>query len=86
MCNSEKEKYLGGYVTNNANKTLISRKCRAFAVLSEIKALLYEISLGCRKIRIVLAIRETWFINGILFNSEVWGTYSEKHLNELEIM
>ena len=52
MKNSEKEKYLGDYVTNsaNANETLISRKSRAFAILTEIKALLSEIPLGSRKI------------------------------------
>ena len=70
----------------NANETLISRKSRAFAILSEIKALLYEIPLGSIKIEIGLALREAWFINGILFNSEVWGTYSEKHVNELEVV
>ena len=42
MKNSEKEKYLGDYVTSeaNSNETLISRKARAYAILSEIRALL----------------------------------------------
>ena len=42
MKNSDKEKYFGDYVTKqtNSNETLIARKSRAFAILSEIKALL----------------------------------------------
>ena len=30
-----------------------------------------------------LALRDAWFVNGILFNSEVWGSYADKHIQEL---
>jgi hypothetical protein len=88
MKSSEKEKYLGDFVTKhaNANDTLMARKARAFAILSEIKVLLYDIPLGSRKVETGLALREAWFINGILFNSEVWGTYTEKYVNDLEVI
>ena len=33
-----------------------------------------------------LALRDAWFLNGILFNSEVWGSYAEKHVEELMVI
>jgi hypothetical protein len=64
----------------------VARKIRAYAILAEIRALLSEIPLGSRRMEIGLALREAWFVNGILFNSEVWGSYSEKHVEELMII
>ena len=86
--NAEKEKYLGDYVTKqaNLNETLISRKTRAFATLVEIKALLNEIPLGNKKVEFGLALRKAWLINSILYNNEVWGSYSEKYIKELEVI
>jgi hypothetical protein len=88
MKNSVKEKYLGDYVTSqgNSNETLITRKARAFAILSEIRALLQDIPLGSRRMEIGLALRDAWFVNGILYNSEVWGSYAVKHVDELEVI
>ena len=33
-----------------------------------------------------MALRDAWFINGVLYNSEVWGSYAEKHINCLEVI
>ena len=88
MKNSDKEKYLGDYVTSkaNANDTLEARRIRAYAILSEIRAILSEIPLGKWKLEIGLALRDAWFLNGILFNSEVWNTYAEKHIEDLNVI
>ena len=88
MKNSEKEKYLGDFVTKEAdsNATLVARKSRAYAILAEIRAILTEIPLGSRRMEIGLALRDAWFLNGILFNSEVWGSYAEKNVEELMII
>ena len=77
---SHKEKYLGDRITSeaNSNETLIARKTWAYAILAEIRALLKEIPLGSRRLEIGLALRDAWFVNGIVFNSEVWSTYAEK--------
>ena len=77
-----KEKYLGDYVTSQgtSNETLITCKARAYAILSEIRALLQDIPLGSRRMEIGLALRDAWFVNGILYNSEVWGSYAENTL------
>ena len=88
MKDSDKEKYLGDFVTKdaNSNATLCARKSRAYAILTEIRAILSEISLGSRKVEIGLALRDAWFVNGILFNIEVWGSYAEKHVEELMVI
>ena len=48
MKDSDKEKYLGDFVTKkaNANESLEVRKIRAYAILSQIRAILTEITLG----------------------------------------
>ena len=86
MKDSNKEKYLGDFVTSkaNSNETLIGRKTRAYKILAEILALLSEIPLGSRRLDIGLALRDAWFVNGILFNSELWSSYAEKHIKDLE--
>ena len=88
MKNSEKEKYLGDFITKdaNSNATLAARKSRAYAILAEIRAFLTEIPLGSRRMEIGLALRDAWFVNGILFNSEVWGSYADKHVQELMVI
>ena len=88
MKDSDKEKYLGDFVTKdaNSNATLCARKSRAYAILAEIRSILTEIPLGSRKVEIGLALRDAWFLNGILFNSEVWSSYAQKHIEELMVI
>ena len=85
---SHKEKYLGDYITRdgNSNETIVKRKTRGYAVLAEIKAILNDIPLGKRRMEIGLALRESWFINGCLFNSEIWGSYSNKVIQDIEVI
>ena len=85
---SYKEKYLGDFITKNANsnETIIQRKARGFAILSEMKSLLSEIPLGSRRMEIGLSLRDAWFINGTLYNSETWNSYSSKNVSDLEVI
>ena len=53
---------------------------------SEIRAILSEIPLGKWRLEIGLALRDAWFLNGILFNSEVWNAYAEKHIEDLSVI
>ena len=48
MKTSEKEKYLGDFLTKDANskQTIKERKSRGFAVLSQMDAILSDIPLG----------------------------------------
>ena len=88
MKNSKKEKYLGDYITEKANSkdTIEDRKARGNAVLSSMTALLSDIPLGRRRIEAGLALRKAWFLNGCLFNSEVWIGFSPQDLHDLEVL
>jgi hypothetical protein len=86
MKDSNKEKYLGDFVTDKGNSkaTIEDRKTRGYAVLSRISALLRDIPLGRKRIRVGIELRNAWFINGCFFNSEVWTGYSPSDLKDLE--
>ena len=86
MKSSEKEKYLGDFITKdgNSNETIKERVKRAYGILAQIKALMTEVPLGKRRVEIGLALRDAWFMNGCLFNSEVWSAYKEQNIQELE--
>ena len=45
-----------------------------------------EIPLGKWRLEIGLALRDAWFLNGILYNSEVWNSYSQKHIEDLNVI
>ena len=74
MKKSKKEKYLGDIVSEkgNSKETIEDRKSRGNAVLAQMTALLQDIPLGNRRVEAGLALRHSWFLNGCLFNSEVW--------------
>ena len=84
----EKKKYLSDYITDkcNSKETIKQRTTRGYAVMSQMTSLLNDIPLGKRRIQMGLTLRNTWFLNGCLINSEVWTGYSENDLKELEII
>ena len=86
MKSTVKEKYLGDYITKegNSNETIKERVKRAYGILAQIKALMTEVPLGKRRVEIGLALRDAWFLNGCLFNSEVWSAYKEQNIQELD--
>ena len=88
MKSSEKEKYLGDFITNkgNSKRTIFERESRGEAILSEMRAVLSEIPLGKWHTKIGLVLRQAWFINGCFFNSEVWSGFSESDLHDLEVI
>ena len=88
MKHSKKEKYLGDFITEKANskETIKQRTIRGHAVLSQMSSLLNDIPLGKRRIQMGLILRKAWFLNGCLFNSEVWSGYNHNDLNELEVI
>ena len=68
---SEKEKYLGGFLTTSTNPkaTNQDRKTRGYGKLSEMRAILQDIPLSVRRYEIGLTLRQAWFLNGSLYNS-----------------
>ena len=88
MKSSSKEKYLGDFVSTSGSTkdTVEARIIRGNAISVEIRSILNEIPLGTRRTEIGLALREAWFINGCLFNSEVWSNLSAQNVQKLEII
>ena len=85
---SEKEKYLGDYLTSKANSkdTIIARKAQGYGILGEITALLKDVPLGNRRTQIGLELRKAWFHNKCLFNSEVWSSVTDTDIKDLSII
>ena len=85
---SLKEKYLGDYMTNLANPkaTIHDRKQKGYGILSKMKAILDDIPLGSKRFEIGCTLRESWFVNGTIFNSEIWNAYNENYLNLLQVL
>ena len=88
MKSSQKEKYLGDFITDkgNSKETIIERKTRGDAILSEMGAILRDIPLGNKRIQTGLILRQAWFINSCFFNSEVWCGFNDKDLSDLEVI
>ena len=53
-------------------------------VVADILAILEEVPLGKHKLEIGLLLRQALFLNGILYNSEAWSTFSEKDIESIE--
>ena len=75
-------------MTNKANSkdTIEDRKSRGNAALSQMSAMLQDIPLGKWRTGTGIALRQAWFINGCLFNSEVWLGFSPQDLHDLEVI
>ena len=88
MKSSDKEKYLGDFINTagTTKDTFATRITRGNAILVEIRSILNEIPLGTRRTEIGLALREAWFINGCLFNSEVWVNVAAQDVQKLEVI
>ena len=88
MKKSQKEKYLGDFITNSANakETIKDRKRKGYGILAEITAILKDIPLGNKRTRVGLELRHAMFLNGILFNSETWTGYTKKDITMLEVL
>ena len=88
MKTSENEKYLGDNITSKANskETIEARKSRGNAVLAQMTALLDDLPLGKRRTETGMILRNAWFLNGCLFNSEVWTGFSPHDVHALEVL
>ena len=85
MKSSEKEKYLGDFINRDGKQhaTIVDRLAKGYGIVANIIALVSEIPLGHRRIEIGLELRQAWFLNGILYNSEIWQKLTEKDKTDL---
>ena len=80
MKQSSAEKYLGDIVSDKGtiDETIKDRKLKGYSYISEIRALLSDMPFGHRRIEIGLILRDAMFANGLLCNSEVWHSITQK--------
>ena len=85
MKKADQEKYLGDVINKNGkqNATIVERISKGHGIVTNILALIKDIPLGNRRVEIGLDLRQAWFINGILFNSEVWQKLNQKDINDI---
>ena len=80
------DKYLGGIVSDKYDnqKKVEYAKSKGISATSAIMGILNEVSFGHHYFEIAVLLRESLFINTILFNIETWYNITEHELNELE--
>ena len=85
MERSSVERYLGDYINQNAklSSTISHRWAKGYAIVSDILSILRDIPSKKRRVQIGLQLRNTWFRNSILLNSEVWHNILVKDIEEL---
>ena len=49
---------------------------------NSIIAIITDIPLGKRRVKIGLKLRQAWFINGILFKSEAWSKINKSDIED----
>lgn len=78
--------YLGGLISNACDNTKKLEKAtnKGFSIISGIMAMLQEISFGKHYFEIAKILRESLFINGVLWNMETWYDIKEKEIDEIE--
>ena len=78
--------YLGSIISDTCNndKKLEKAKSKGIGISSVIMAMLQEMSFGEHYYEIAATLRESLFINGILWNLETWYDMKKKDIEELE--
>ena len=84
------EKYLGDIVADTITgdgcneKNISNRRSKGIGIIAQIMSILEAVSLGHHLFEIAMILRESIFINGILFNSEVWYSLTKNQIKKLE--
>ena len=86
MKKSEKCSYLGDIISfdGSLDNTIEARRQKGVGLVTQITAMVDQLSLGHFYFKISFMLRNCMFINGILTNSEIWYNVSKKHIETLE--
>ena len=78
--------YLGDIISADGknNLNIKNRVAKGLGIITQITSLLTNLNLGEFYIEIVILLRESIFINGILTNAEIWYNLSKDDIKELE--
>ena len=82
----EEDTYLGDLISGDGKnkKNIEKRISKGLGIISQILNLLELVSFGKHYMEIALLLRESMFINGVLFNAEVWYGLTKAEINEFE--
>ena len=82
----ESDKYLGDIISSDSSnqKDIDKKLSKGMGIISQIMALLNDVSLGAHYFEIALLLRESLFVNGLLTNWEVKYGLKETDLDNLE--
>ena len=82
----EEDMYLGDLINSDGKnrKNVEKRISKGKGIITQILNLLDIVSFGQHYIEIALLLRESMFINGILFNAEIWYGLTKTELSEFE--
>ena len=78
--------YLGDIISSDGknSKNMESRVLKGIGKITEITHMLEMVSFGEHYMEIVLLLRESIFLNGILTNAEIWYSLTENEIQEFE--
>ena len=87
MLESIAEKYLGDIICNDGknNKNIKARTGKLLGVISDVKNILRELSLGQYEFTTAMILRETMFRSVKLLNAETWHELTKENIEELEL-
>ena len=82
----EEDMYLGDLISSDGKnkKNVEKRLSKGLGIITQILNLLEMISFGQHYVEIALLLRESMFLNGILFNAEVWYALTKAEITEFE--
>ena len=82
----QQDMYLGDLIScDGKNKKNIEKRIsKGLGIISQILNLLEIVSFGSHYIEIALLLRESMFLNGVLYNSEVWYGLTKAEVSEFE--
>ena len=80
------DSYLGDVISSDGkvNLTVENRVSRGIGIVSQIFDILKEVNFGQFFFEVALTLRESFLINGMLFNSEVWHGLTRANIEKLE--
>ena len=86
MENVHEDMYLGDVISSDGKnkKNVEKRISKGLGIITQIMNLLEIICFGSHYIEIALLLRESMFINGILYNAEVWYGLTRAEVGEFE--
>ena len=82
------DEYLGDVISADGSNTnnIQNRVSKGLGIITQILNMLEKVTLGYHYFKIVLLLRESLFLNGILTDSDVWYGIKKSEIKDLEAL